>query len=210
MDISNLLKPDFLVWLAQILYFSCFIPQIIVNYKLKSGKGLNDLFLLAYINTLIPLIFYSQCLGLPLAYKCMYPLQTLATIVLIAQRLYYDSFQESKYYYFLYIANITLPLFLIPYALTHCTITGHITGWIFFTVGIFNQAPLVVKIIQTRSVQGISFNFLLIGGIAGIIESYVALTLALPIQTILGALRVVLFFAIFCIQFLLYKNNTHA
>lgn len=208
--ILTLIHPGFLIWLAQILYFICFIPQIVVNYRLKSGKGLNDLFMLAYLNTLLALLFYTFCLDLPAAYKFMYPLQTLATIVLIFQRLFYDSFNEAKYYWFLYGLNLIIPLLLVPYASTHCNIVGHITGWIFCAIGLVNQLPLVLKIMRTKSVEGISFNFLLITGIAGIIESYTVIKLGLPLQTILGALRVVAFFVIFCIQFLLYKNKNNA
>lgn len=207
--ISNALNPKILIWVAQFLYFVCFIPQIWTNYKLKSGKGLNDLFLLAYLNTMLTLLFYSFCLGLPPAYKLMYPLQTIATIILTLQRLYYDNFSEAKYYWLLYGLNLTLPLLLVPCAISNCIITGEITGWIFFSISLVNQLPLVIKIASEKSVRGISFDFLLITGIAGIIEFYVALKLGLPLQTIFGSARIIVFFIIFCILFLLYKNNNN-
>lgn len=205
--ISKFFDPQTLIWVAQILYFICFIPQIWINYKLKSGRGLNDLFLLAYLNTMLSLLFYAFCIGLPAAYKFMYPLQTFAVLILIFQRLFYDKFSYAKYYWFLYFINLAIPATLIPYAVANYSITGNITGWIFLSISLVNQLPLVAKIASSKSVKGISFDFLLITGIAGVIEFYVALRLGLPIQTIFGSARVIAFFIIFCVQFLLYKNS---
>lgn len=204
---QSIFEPAFLIWVAQFLYFICFIPQIWTNYALKSGKGLNDLFLLAYLNMMMALLFYAYCLQLPPAYRVMYPLQTFAVVILIFQRLYYDKFEEARYYWFSYAINLLVPVVLIRYAMSDYIATGNISGWIFFMLSIVNQLPLVIKIASTKSVQGISFAFLLITGIAGIIEFYVALNLGLPIQTIIGSGRVIVFFIIFCIQFLLYQGN---
>lgn len=208
--ITNIFNPNFLIWTAQFLYTICYIPQIAINYKLKTGKGLSDLFLLAYLNMFITLLFYAFCTGLPPAYKFFYPLQTAAMLVIIFQRLWYDNTIAAKAYWLMYTINIAVPLILIPYATSNCNLVGQATGWIFFIISLVSQLPLVFKIYSTKSVQGISFSFLLITGIAGMFEFYVSLVLGLPIQTVLGAFRVVVFFVIFCIQFLLYQNKSNA
>lgn len=208
--VTSIFNPNILIWVAQFLYTICYIPQIAINYKLKTGKGLSDLFLLAYLNMFITLLFYAFCTGLPPAYKFFYPLQTAAMLVIIFQRLWYDNTSSAKAYWLMYAINIAIPLVLIPYAAGNCNVVGQVTGWTFFIISIISQLPLVIKIYSTKSVQGISFAFLLITGIAGMVEFYVALKLGLPIQTVLGASRVILFFIIFCIQFLLYKNKINA
>lgn len=208
--IETILHPNFLIWFAQFLYTVCFIPQIITNYMLKTGKGLNDLFLFAYLNTVLALLFYAFCVGLPVAYKFFYPMQATAILILILQRLWYDKTSNARLYWLIYMLNVAMPVVFIPYSLGHCGIVGQISGWIFFVISLVAQLPLVVKIAREKSVVGISFLFLLITGIAGIMELYVALVMNLPIQTILGASRVVLFFVIFCIQFLLYQNKSNA
>ncbi|KKQ32737.1 MAG: hypothetical protein US49_C0006G0188 [candidate division TM6 bacterium GW2011_GWF2_37_49] len=208
--ITSIFHPNALIWVYQFLYTVCFIPQFVTNYKLKTGKGLSDLFLLAYLNMSEALLFYAFCVGLPPAYQFFYPIQTVSVLILILQRLWYDKMADSKWYWLMYTINLAAPIVLIPYAVGHCSLVGNITGWTFFIISFVCQLPLVIKIASSKSVRGISFLFLLITGIAGIMELYVALVMWLPIQTILGALRVVIFFVIFCIQFLLYNNKSNA
>jgi uncharacterized protein with PQ loop repeat len=200
------ISPQILVWLAQSLYFLCFIPQIIENYRLKTGKGLSDFFLLAYLNTFIALFYYIFCLNLPMAYKILVPTQGLAGLILIIQRLYYNNTPESKFYGFVYLANILAALFFIPPAIVNPVYIGHIFGWGSFILILVNQLPQVIRVMSTKSVRGFSYLFVLITASAAATELYTALILHLPMQTILSASRGLVYFAIFSVLFWMYKE----
>ena len=206
MQLIQILSPQILVWLAMLLYTLCFLPQIIENYRVKSGTGLSDYFLLAYLNTYITLIYYVFCLNLPVAYKIACPAQGIATLILIAQRLYYNHSPESKFYGLIYLVNLLGSLIFIPLAIMYPTHTGHIFGWISFILILLNQMPQVFRVISTKSVAGFSYMFILIMAFAAGIELYTSLALGLPMQTILSAARGLVYFAIFSVLFLAYKE----
>lgn len=188
-----------------LLYTLCFLPQIIENYRVKSGTGLSDYFLLAYLNTYIALIYYVFSLNLPLAYKIACPAQGIATLILIGQRLYYNHSSESKFYGLIYLANLLCSLIFIPFAITNPMHTGHIFGWLSFILTLLNQMPQVIRVISTKSVTGFSYMFILITACAAGIELYTALALGLPMQTVLSAARGLMYFVIFSFLFKLYK-----
>jgi uncharacterized protein with PQ loop repeat len=206
MQLTQILSPQILVWLAMSLYTLSFLPQIIENYQIKSGSGLSDYFLLAYLNTYIALIYYIFCLNLPIAYKIACPAQGIATLILIGQRLYYNHSPESKFYGSIYLANLVGSLIFIPLAIMNPTHTGHIFGWISVILTILNQMPQVLRVISTKSVAGFSYMFILIMAFAAGIETYIALALGLPMQTLLSAARGLVYFAIFSVLFLMYKE----
>ena len=207
MQLTQILSPQILVWLAMVLYTLAFLPQIIENYQIKSGTGLSDYFLLAYLNTYITLIYYVFCLNLPIAYKIACPAQGIATLILISQRLYYNHSSESKFYGLIYITNLLGSLIFIPVAIMSPTCTGHIFGWISFILILLNQMPQVFRVITTKSVAGFSYMFILIMALAAGIELYTSLALGLPMQTILSAARGLVYFAIFSVLFLLFKKS---
>ncbi len=206
MQLIKIFSPQTLVWLAMALYTLSFLPQIIENYKIKSGTGLSDYFLLAYLNTYITLIYYIFCLNLPIAYKIACPAQGIATLILIGQRLYYNHSSNSTFYGLIYIANSIGSLIFIPLAIMSPTNIGHIFGWISFILILFNQMPQVLRVISTKSVAGFSYMFILIMAFAAAIETYTAVALGLPMQTILSAARGLVYFVIFSVLFLMYKE----
>ena len=59
------------VWGALSFYFIALVPQIILNYRLKSADGLSDLYLWAFFNGYVAEVFYVffVCL-LPTGYLC--------------------------------------------------------------------------------------------------------------------------------------------
>ncbi|MFH1254278.1 MAG: PQ-loop domain-containing transporter [bacterium] len=206
MQLTQIFSPQVLVWLAMTLYSLSFLPQIIENYKIKSGTGLSDYFLLAYLNTYITLIYYIFCLNLPIAYKIACPLQFIATLILIGQRLYYNHSSNSSLFGLIYLANLIGSLIFIPIAIMSPNYTGHIFGWISFILILLNQMPQVLKVFSTKSVAGFSYMFILIMAVAAAIETYTALALGLPMQTLLSAARGLIYFVIFSVLFLMYKK----
>lgn len=202
----QLFSPHNLIWFSMFLYTLSFIPQIWENYTRKSGTGLSDYFLLAYLNTYIAIIYYIFCLHLPLAYQVACLSQVLATLILIGQRLYYNHSPESNFFKKIYAANIVGAFIFVPFALICATFLGHIFGWISLILTLLNQLPQVIKIVQSKSVIGFSFMFVLIMAIAAGAEFYAAIKLDLPMQTVLSAARGLVFFIIFSGLFLKYQE----
>ena len=207
-------SPDVLVqsgfWFAQLFYFFCFVPQIVANMRHKSGTGVSELLLIGYLNAYLFLLFYIFCMDLPLAYKVLVPLQTVATLILIIQRLYYDRSEGVKRLRIMYALNVGVFLLAIPVALKNPYMLGAVFGWLTFTFSLFNQLPQVFKIHRTKSVVGFSYFFVLFTGVAAVCETIVAFMAHLPLQTCFCALRGVALFVIFTLQFLLYRSMSRA
>lgn len=195
------------LWLAQIFYFACLVPQIITNHRQKSGKGVSDFLLIGYLNAYLFLLFYVFSMNMPTAYKIMVPLQTLATITLIVQRLYYDNSPLTKKYWYALGANLLAFIFFIPHALIYPVIIGMSFGWINFIISVLNQLPQILKIHQEKSVEGFSILFVIFTGTAAIIEISASLITYLPPQTRFNAVRAIVLCAIFCWQFRSYKKK---
>lgn len=194
------------VWLAQIFYFVCLIPQIVTNYKIKSGDGISELLLIGYFNGYWTFIYYAFCLDLPLAYKVTVPFMTVATLILIFQRLYYQGAGVGRMRWALYGANIVVAFLFIPIAFKSPQQAGHFFGWVTTLIGAVTLLPQVVKVHFEKSVKGFSFLFVFFTALAAFVEVVVARVLRLPVQTVLGAVREIAFFFIFGIQFLLYRQ----
>jgi uncharacterized protein with PQ loop repeat len=192
------------MWAAQIFYFACFVPQIFTNFKRKSGDGISELFLFFYLNTYGFLLFYTFGLNLPVAYKIFIPLQGIATLILIFQRLYYDRSNTKKLGIF-YTFNFLLFLAVVPYALKNPASLGALFGWIAFLFVVSNQLPQVFKIYKEKSVLGFNYLFVFFTGLAALIETLTAFSVGLPVQTKVMALRGVILFLIFSCQFRAYK-----
>ncbi len=194
------------MWAAQICYVLVYIPQIITNFKQKSGKGLSELMIFAYFNTMVAVLYYVFASNLPMAYKICCPLQIFALIVLIGQRLYYDDFKQAKPFWFLYSGNMMASLFFIPLTIQDPIGVGCFAGWTMFAFSLVNQLPQVVKIFKHKSVVGFSFFFAGFSFMAALVELATAWFVGLPIQTLLSALRGIVIGAIWFGQFWLYSE----
>ncbi len=194
------------MWLAQLVYVFVYIPQIITNFKNKTGHGLSDLMLLGYFNALVAVVYYVFSCNLPLAYRLLAPIQIVFIIVLIGQRLIYDKDKTAtRPYWFLYGGNMMGALAVFPLSINHPLEVGIGAGWTMFVLSLLNQMPQVMKIFREKSVAGFSIFFALLTLMAGSIEFLTALVVGLPIQTLLSALRGVLFGLVWLVQFKLYR-----
>lgn len=200
------LATHIILLLAQLCYFGCLIPQIITNYRQKSGAGVSSFLLIGYLNAYLFLIFYVFCMDLPLPYKVMVPLQTIATCILVAQRLYYDPNPGIKKFWGLYGLNILIFLPAVPYALCSPLELGHVFGWCSFVLAVVNQLPQVVKIHQEKSVAGFNFLFVLFTTAGALLEIAASCITYLPLQTKLMAWRAIILFFIFSWQFYRYQD----
>ena len=194
-----------LMWVALIGYFVCLVPQIMTNFKFKSGTAISEFMLLGYLNAYLFLMFYIFGVKLPLAYRIMVPAALIATIILIVQRLYYDS-TASRRLYVLYLGNILFFIICIPYALKNPVGVGFLFGWFNLGFSIINQVPQIVKIYCTKSVMGFSFMFVVLNGVAAMCETIAAFAVPLPLPTCVSAVRALVIVGIFCWQFHLYRS----
>ena len=201
MDIIN-----FLMWLSLIFYVACFIPQIVTNFKIKSGKGISDLMLIGYLNAYLCLLFYIFFMNLPVSYKVMVPIATCATYVLIGQRLYYDTFSNIKRLSLIYGLNTLFFIISLPYFIHNSMAVGMFFGWSNFVFSVFNQLPQVIKMYREKSVVGFSFLFVLLFGFASIFETIAVFSAQLPLPTCVNAFRAFIMFLIFSWQFYLYRG----
>ncbi|MBD3272816.1 hypothetical protein GF385_00495 [Candidatus Dependentiae bacterium] len=195
----------FFPWTAQVIFFLAILPQVFLNFKQKSTKGLSDFLLIGYFNAYIFYLFYVFSLNLPLAYRIMIPFSFAAVLILIFQRFYYSVFSDFNLKLF-YFFNLLIILFFIPVAIKNNFIIGHIAGWLMMLAWAVYQIPQVIKNYKLRSVNGLSFAWLTILGLGDLIEFAVALFFKLPPQTYLNNLRGIIIYLVFCFQFLRFKN----
>jgi uncharacterized protein with PQ loop repeat len=195
-------SPQYMASLSMLLYTLSFLPQIVENYRDKSGTGLSDYFLLAYLHTYVMLLFYIFSLHINIAYKIACPLQALAVLILIWQRFYYNR-QQSNLLRMFYLMSISVYIIFVPFALLYPVIIGQVLGWGSFVLGLINQLPQLLKVYWTKSVQGFSYLFIFIMGLAAVAELYAAVRLGLPLQTICTAAKGFIFFILFSYLFVM-------
>ncbi|MFA5075115.1 MAG: PQ-loop repeat-containing protein [Candidatus Babeliales bacterium] len=208
---QNIFLSNFAVlatWTAQILFFVGLIPQILLNYKLKSTQGLSELLLIGYLNGYIAYLYYTFCCNLPAAYKTIIPIATVAMLIMVFQRFYYVKEFDKKIYKILliYILNFLFTISLLPFAINYKTIIGTSLGWIMAFIWATYQIPQIFKIFKEKTTFGYSFLLVSLIGVGDFVELLGALILNLPMPTILNALRGFLIYLIFCLQFWIYKK----
>lgn len=199
-------SPQHMASLSMLLYTLSFLPQIVENYRAKSGNGLSDYFLLAYLHTYMTLLIYIFSLHVNIAYIIACPLQALALVILIGQRLYYSREQGSSLGMF-YLMNVLIYIIFTPVILLCPIHAGHALGWASFILGLINQLPQLLKVYWAKSVQGFSYLFVLIMGLAAVAELYAAVRLGLPLQTICMACKGFIFFMLFSYLFVKYGKK---
>lgn len=195
-------------WVALAFYFGCLIPQIIENYRLKSTRGLSDFSLYLFYLAHVSLYFYTFLTPLPLAYKTIAPWQSTAMVVIMAQRLYYGGISTDKFYSFVVIGTTILAIVSIPLAFWVPGLIGCITGWICVVAFLVQPLPQVIKMFQECSVEGFSFNFVLLRNIAVASEFMFAVLHGVPIQTFVMVSIAAIFQVLFCVQFWLYGKKS--
>ncbi|MCF7799711.1 PQ-loop repeat-containing protein [Candidatus Babeliales bacterium] len=199
----------FATWIAQILFFVGLIPQILLNYKLKSTSGLSELLLVGYLNGYIAYLYYTFCCNLPAAYKTIIPIATIAMLIMVFQRFYYVQKLDKKSYkiLFFYFLNFLFAISVLPLAMNYKNIVGSFLGWIMAFIWATYQIPQIFKIFKNKTTFGYSFLLVSLIGIGDLVELTGALILNLPMPTILNALRGFLIYLIFCLQFWIFKKK---
>ena len=145
--LNNLLITIF-TGISLFFYTICFIPQIIKNYVLKSGRGMSELFLFLFLNMLTAFSFYAFIKDLPVTYKFFIPLQAVFVCVLMLQRLWYENDHTNARLSFYFIINLLIWFAVVPLSLLQQELVASLTGWLAVTAGMVRQVPQVVKIFK--------------------------------------------------------------
>ena len=195
-----------LFWLIQIIYAANFIPQIWLNYRLKSLRGLSDLYLMAFLCAYIGELFYFYCLDFPTAYKAMIFVFLAEILIMTYQRFLYGGSTPKKYLAIAYGIIALITTSIIPLALQQpCTI-GNAAGWFMVSIWSVYQIPQVIKNYARKSVKGFSFLSATLIACGALLELSLALITHLPIQTVFKTSRSILVYLIFCGQFYWYRK----
>lgn len=197
-----------LVWLAQIFYITCFIPQIMENLRQHSEKGLSDYFLIGSLNSYIFLAYDIFCNRYPWPYMITSAIQLIGITVLIIQRFYYDfSGARAKRFFIFYLLNVIGALSMIPFAQAHPHFMGEFSAWMVIILVGAGMVPQAYKIYKAKSVEGFSFLFITLFSMASFCEFILCLNLDLAFPYMLYTVQDLVMFIVFLIQFLLYAKG---
>ncbi len=196
-----------LTWVVNSIYVLGLVPQIILNYRLKTGRGLSNIMLLGYMTAYVFLLFYVYCLNLPTSYKVLMPFAMFGVAIMIGQRYYYNHAAIPTYITMLYGVLALTAVSLVPLSNYAPVLVGNVTGWIASLIWSIYQIPQALKIYFQKSAQGFSFMFISIMAFGVFLELISALILKLPIQTLFTTTRALLAYSVFCIQFYIYRGR---
>ncbi len=197
-----------LVWLAQIFYIICFIPQIVENFRQHSERGLSDYFLIGNLNSYIFLAFDIFCNQYPWPYMITSAIQLLGISILISQRFYYDfSGLRARRFFIFYLLNVIGALLMIPFAQAHPHFMGEMSAWLVIILVGAGMIPQAFKIYRAKSVEGFSFLFITLFCMASFCEFILCVSLDLSLPYLLYTVQDLIMFVVFVIQFLLYAKG---
>ncbi|MBI2775016.1 PQ-loop repeat-containing protein [Candidatus Dependentiae bacterium] len=192
--------------ISWILMLYSMIPQIVLNYRVANAEGLSDLMLIGNLIMNLCGIFFIFCCHLPFVYQLLGSIGFLLFLVVLAQRVFYDWPRSKRFL----IAIVTLgSLFAssIPFVMYNSYYYGSILGWFGFWAQFLYLFPQLIKIIQTKSVEGFSFAFITLLTLANLFELFGALILDLPFNIIANDIRGLMMYVLFCILFWKYRKK---
>ena len=197
-----------LVWLAQMFYIVCFIPQIMENLRQHSERGLSDYFLIGNLNSYIFLAFDLWCNNYPWPYLMTSAVQFLGIGILIFQRFYYDfSGKRAKRFFIFYLCNIVAALCMIPFAKAHPHFMGELSAWMVILLVGAGMISQIIKIQRSKSVEGFSFLFITTFAMASLCEFILCLGLDLSLPYFLYTVQDLLMYCVFVVQFSWYAKG---
>ncbi|MBD3231959.1 hypothetical protein GF322_04870 [Candidatus Dependentiae bacterium] len=192
-------------WITKVLFFGALLPQIFLNYKIKSANGLSDLYLIGYFSAYFLNVFYVFGLNFPFAYKIFAPLCLFAVIFIILQKVLYSNLLINIKVLKLYITDLLILLIFVPFIFFFPIKIGHLAGWVLILIWSLYQFPQIYKIYKNKSVQGFSFFLVTLIGLGNLFEFIVAILFDLPLQTFFISVRGIIIYIIYCLEFWSYK-----
>lgn len=197
-----------LAWLPFCIYYVAGVPQILTNYKNRSADGLSFRMVFFDYTGAFSTTIYTFLLGLPFACRVMEPLCALNIGILALQGYVYARKKEVRQN--IIVSYLLLHAFCVSmwtFGIWRPFLVGNIMGWISIVVQCFTQLPQVIKNHRRRSVQGLSFLYMTLLGIAGCLEMIVAYLLKMPMQSFLNGMRGVLYYMVLGTQFYRYRHT---
>lgn len=194
-------------WLVQMFFWLGLLPQLFLNFKMRSTKGMSDMMLFGYLNGYLFNSYYVYCYGLPLAYRVMLPLALVTVLIMVAQRFWYDRDTDNTFLLRSVLASLVIAIVLLPFARVYPMLVGNVAGWIMMIIWATYQIPQVVKISESQSVVGFSLLLVMLIGFGDSLEFLTGIMLGFPIQSLLNSTRGILIFSIFSFQFWHYSQK---
>ncbi len=193
-----------LIWVSLLLYSGSFIPQIVVNYQIKSARGISDMFIWCYCNGYWLMLLYVFLQPFAYPYRIMVPIETGFMMVLLGQRLYYDGLKKSPGFNLAIIASFVAIFGMLYFVPVHQQLVANITGWISFVAFAINPVPQLIKIFRTKTTFGFSFWFASLTAAAQVFELVGGVIECVPIPTLAMAVRGLIVYVFYWIFFAKY------
>lgn len=198
---------EYVAWIPMLLFFIAPLAQVYLNWCKHSTKRLSQWTVFLGMSGLVCSLLYDHFLCLPLAYRCMHPFILLAWALLALQEFWYSGrvVVRSSLVYAYGCAGIATAgaLFWGQY---YPLEVGVGAGWLFTVLYAIFQLPQLIKNQRERSVEGLSFWYVSILGIAAMVELLIAYWRLLPVQSLLSAVRGLLVYCIFLYQFAVFNT----
>ncbi|MFC1894584.1 PQ-loop repeat-containing protein [Candidatus Dependentiae bacterium] len=194
-----------IIWIINIVFFISLLPQIALNYKLKSAKGLSNFFILGSLVGQASYIGYAFYANLPFVYKIMNVLYCLLLLIIIFQRIYYSNKTTQIKLIRIYLGGF-ISLSLLLFAFSGNQTIGCFLGWLPIGTGLIKKVPQIFKIHFQKSIKGFSLGFICLNIFAYVFEMCAAIILKLPLQVILNDAKNIILFSIFLIQFFIFEQ----
>ncbi len=206
MLLTKILLANFFILLANIIFIISLLPQIHLNYKIRSTKGLSDIFILASLNGQFSYLVYAFIKDLPLIYRVINPIYAFLLFIIIYQRFSYsDGSIKDKNILRIYLFNVLVLIFVSYLIITGATSLGYLLGWIPVGIGLWKKVPQMFKVYKSKSVYGFSLFFIVLSLLSYTFETSAALILDLPAPILLNDFRGFFVNFIFLLQFWIYK-----
>ena len=196
------------IWIVHIISVAGILPQIFLNYKVKSTTGLSNTYITLYLSGYFIHLLYVFCLDLPIAYKIMAPLSSFLVAIIVFQCFLYKKHKTVRRPIRLYCVIFFIIFLLIALAIFFPNKIGHLAGWISIVIWTIYQLPQVFKIYSKKSIAGFSFAAVSMTGFQNLLALMATLFLGVPLQSVFSALRGLIFFSIFCFQFWIYRKKS--
>ncbi len=207
MFLTKIVLANTFISAANLIFILSLLPQIILNYKIRSTKGLSDLFILASLNGQFSYLIYAFSKDLPVIYKIINPIYALLFLVVIFQRFYYsDKTKKDKKILRLYSINVLVLVYLFYLIYFQGASLVNIIGWVPVGIGLCKKVPQMFKVYRAKSVHGFSMFFILLSLFSYFLETIAGLILNLPAPVLMNGLRGFLVNLVFLFQFKLYKS----
>ena len=193
-----------LIWVSLLLYSGSFIPQIVVNYQIKSARGISDMFIWCYCTGYLLMLLYVFLQPFAYPYRIMVPIETGFMMVLLGQRLYYDGLKKSPGFNLAIIASFVAIFGMLYFVPVHQQLVANIAGWISFMAFAINPVPQLIKIFRTKTTFGFSFWFASLTAAAQVFELVGGVIECVPIPTLAMAVRGLIVYVFYWIFFAKY------